>query len=247
MATYIRFAGLILAAWLALGHASPAVAAEITILTEEVPPFNFVQDGEVTGLSAEVTKEIMRRLKVDHPIQVQPWARAYHTVQSMPDVLIFTLARTPGREDQFRWVGVVFSNEYHFYRRKGSGVETASLDEARKVTSIGVYQDDVRHQYLAAQGFTNLDLATTDEENYLKLQGGRVALMVSSPRRLPELAAKTGVPADFLEPVLLLMKTDLCLAFSRQTTDEVFLPWARAFEELKADGFLAHERAKWLK
>ena len=244
---YIRIAGLILSAWLAFDSLSPTEAATITILTEEVPPFNFVQEGKVTGLSAEVAKEIMRRLKVEYPINVLPWVRAYHTVQSMPDVLIFTLARTSEREGLFRWVGTVFTNEYYFYRRKGTDIEAASLDEAGKVASIGVYRDDVRHQYLAAQGFTNLDMANTDEENYLKLHAGRVTLMVSSPRRLPELAAKTGIPANFLEPVLLLMKTDLCLAFSSQTTDEIFQPWARAFEELKIDGFLERERAKWLK
>lgn len=247
MAGHVRVFAAALGAWLALGLSHAALAQEITILTEDVPPFNYVLDGEVVGLSAEAAKEIMRRLGVSHPIRVQPWARAYHAAQNQPDVLIFTIARTPEREGMFRWVGAVFSNEYFFYRKKGSGVAAASLEEARKAPSVGVYRNDVRHQLLEAKGFTNLDVANSDEENYLKLKAGRISLMVSSPLRLPELAAKTGVPADFLEPVGLLMKTDLCLAFSLKTPDEVFEPWAKAFEGLKADGFLARERAKWLK
>jgi polar amino acid transport system substrate-binding protein len=246
MMAHIRITGVALAAWLVLVIAVAAVAQEMVILTEDVPPFNFVQDGEVTGLSAAVAKEIMRRLGVNQPIRVQPWARAYQTAQIQPNVLIFTVARTPEREGLFRWVGAVFINEYFFYRKKGAGVEAASLEEARKAPSIGVYRNDVRHQFLEANGFGNLDVANSDEENYLKLKAGRISLMISTPQRLSSLAGKTGVPADFLEPVGLLLKTELCLAFSRQTGDDVFLPFARAFEELRKEGFLERERAKWL-
>jgi polar amino acid transport system substrate-binding protein len=50
---------------------------ELTILTENLPPLNYVDDGILVGPSVETVKEIQRRIGSNKQIQVYPWARAY--------------------------------------------------------------------------------------------------------------------------------------------------------------------------
>ena len=61
----------------------PAQAGELSILTEEDAPLNFTRDGEVTGISGEIVKEIMRRLEIKASIEVLPWARAYPRLRQL--------------------------------------------------------------------------------------------------------------------------------------------------------------------
>ena len=56
-------------------------AQELTIISEDSPPFNFIKDGVLTGSSTEVVREIMRRLNQTADIQVMTWARGYQLAE----------------------------------------------------------------------------------------------------------------------------------------------------------------------
>ncbi|MCG6919128.1 MAG: ABC transporter substrate-binding protein, partial [Deltaproteobacteria bacterium] len=55
----------------------PALSQELTILTENLPPLNYVENGVLVGPSVETVREIQRRVGSNEEIQVYPWARAY--------------------------------------------------------------------------------------------------------------------------------------------------------------------------
>ena len=57
--------------------AQPVLSGNMTILTENLPPLNYVDDGVLVGPSVEIVREIQRRVGSDAPIEVYPWARAY--------------------------------------------------------------------------------------------------------------------------------------------------------------------------
>ncbi|NNK96304.1 MAG: transporter substrate-binding domain-containing protein, partial [Desulfobacterales bacterium] len=50
---------------------------ELTVLTENLPPLNYVDNGKLVGPSIEIVKEIQKRVGTNEPIHVYPWARAY--------------------------------------------------------------------------------------------------------------------------------------------------------------------------
>ena len=68
---------IITIASLFLFAAQPLFAAELTILTENLPPLNYEKDGELVGPSVEIVREIQSRVGSRDKIQVYPWARAY--------------------------------------------------------------------------------------------------------------------------------------------------------------------------
>ncbi|MGB5746824.1 MAG: transporter substrate-binding domain-containing protein, partial [Desulfobacterales bacterium] len=95
------------------------LAQELTIVSEENPPFNFIKDGILTGSSTEIVREIMRRLNLPAEIQVLTWARGYQLALSRPNVVLFSTARTQEREHLFHWVGPIYKVRFGFYAKRG--------------------------------------------------------------------------------------------------------------------------------
>lgn len=69
-------------------------ADNVLIVTEELPPYNFTDQGTLTGLSTEVVQAVLHQLDLNARFQVMPWARAYELAQSAPNVLIYSITRT---------------------------------------------------------------------------------------------------------------------------------------------------------
>ncbi|MGJ3495438.1 transporter substrate-binding domain-containing protein, partial [Piscirickettsia salmonis] len=50
-------------------------AEQITVMTEEWPPYNYTKSNKLTGFSTEIVRAIMKRLGVEYKIYVYPGAR----------------------------------------------------------------------------------------------------------------------------------------------------------------------------
>lgn len=138
----------------ALTVCSSVYAGDMKILGNESPPGNFTdKKGEITGLSVEFVQEIQRRIGNSTEILLIPWARAYKSALTLPNVVIFSIARTPEREEKFHWIAHVMRKPWAFYGRKGSGMQIKSLEDAKKVKAVGVLRDDIRADWLRQQGF----------------------------------------------------------------------------------------------
>ncbi|WP_163337976.1 ABC transporter substrate-binding protein [Desulfopila sp. IMCC35008] len=101
-------------------------------MTEEYPPYNYTEDGKLTGLSSEVMVEHTNRLGHSGDIEVLSWARAYGLIQKKDGLILYSMTRTEQREDMFKWVGSVASNKWVLFAKKGSGVSVASLEDTKK-------------------------------------------------------------------------------------------------------------------
>ncbi len=221
-------------------------AQELTILTEDMPPYNFVENGTLTGSSVAVTREILNRLGRNETIVEVPWARAYNRGLSEPNVLLLTTVRSKEREHLFQWVGPLSSTRMALYARRDSDISISSLEEARKVGSIGTYRKDIKEQFLKKHGFTNLDSATDPATNLKKLMAGRIDLWSSYDLEVTEQALKAGVdPSEFKE-VFVLDTIGVYFAFSRQTPDTLVAQWRSTFEAMQADGTFYALSSQWL-
>ena len=57
---------------LAFSNSSPA--QNLTVYTEEFPPYNFSEDGRIVGVSTEIVENIMNRTDLDYELAIYPWA-----------------------------------------------------------------------------------------------------------------------------------------------------------------------------
>jgi len=225
-------------------------AEELTIITEQSPPLNYTvggdETGEVTGLSTEIVQAIMEKVGVRSSIRVMPWARGYDMAQKGPMVALYSTTRTEARESLFKWVGPLASKRWVFMARKGSGITLKSLDEAKKVGSIGTYKDDAKEQFLKEQGFVNMDSASNLVSNLKKLMAGRNDLWIVDVDESRSLAKQEGIDPDELEEVFPVREAFLYIAFSQDVSDDLIATWQAAYDELKAEGVVEQITAKYL-
>lgn len=231
----IRRIAVIFLSLLLLGGATTVSGATFEIMTEEYPPFNYTEDGKITGLSTEVVREICKRIGHPDDIEVLPWARAYGLIQKKDGIVLYSMTRTEAREDLFEWVGPVAANKWVLFTKKGSGISVSSLDDAKKIGKIGTYKDDAAESFLKDEGFTNLDSVLKDEQNVPKLMAGRIDLWIVGELQGIHKAKKKGV-SDKLEKVYDVKDTQLYIAFSKGTPQEEIAKWQEALDAMKADG-----------
>jgi polar amino acid transport system substrate-binding protein len=223
----------------------PALCAQLTILTENMPPLNYIENDVLVGPSVEIVKEIQRRVGSHEPIQVYPWARAYKMALEEENVVLFGTTHTQVRDTLFKWVGPLATKRDILVAKKGSGFKINSLEDAKKVGRIGTLRDDTRELLLKSQGFTNLEPVSDEHLNAQKLALGRIDLWAYKKPGLRTICDLAGVDHNELEEVYHLREVNISIAFSNQSADSIVEAWKSAFEAMLADGTIMQIRKKW--
>jgi len=81
---------------------------DMVYVTEEYPPFNYLENGVPSGLSVELIKTACERAGIPFnvgDIRFMAWSDAYRMALSRNNTGLFSMARTPEREPLFRWAG----------------------------------------------------------------------------------------------------------------------------------------------
>ena len=218
---------------------------ELIILTENLPPLNYVENGILVGPSVETVQEIQKRVGSKEMIQVYPWSRAYKMALEQKNVVLFGMTFTKDRQDKFKWVGPLATKRDILVARKDSGVTIDNLEDAKKVKRIGTLLDDTRGQLLESYGFTNLEPVSDEQLNAKKLALGRLDLWAYKIPGLRTVCDLAGVDHTQFREVFHLREIDLMIAFSKKTPDAIVKQWQDAFDALTADGTIMKIRKKW--
>ena len=223
----------------------PALSQELTILTENLPPLNYVENGVLVGPSVETVKEIQRRVGSNEEIQVYPWARAYKMSLEQENVVLFGMTHTEVRHDQFKWIGPLATKRDILVAKKGLGLRIGRLEDAKKVNRIGTLRDDTRERLLKSLGFTNLEPVSDEQLNAKKLILGRIDLWAYKIPGLRTVCELAGVDYNQIEEVYHLREINVDIAFSKKTSDSIVEKWRRAFAGMLTDGTIMQIRKKW--
>ncbi len=107
------FFGIFLLSLFIPGVMAQSIPSDLLIVTEEYPPFNYVENGTLKGISVDFLDSAFSHMGIDIPhdsIRILPWAEAYNTTLSRNNTLLFSTGRLPQREDLFLWAGPVISD-----------------------------------------------------------------------------------------------------------------------------------------
>ena len=213
----------------------------LRVVTELSPPHQTFIDGEVAGISTDLVRAILTEAGVNAQIELYPWARAFRIARAQPNVLIYNMARTSERENEFHWIGTVAAYQLGFVGlTHRSDIKISSLDDARQYT-IAVQRGDLSADFLLNQGFESgqqLVLVADIAESWQLLLNGKVDLVVDDPVALkgmvaamglrqrdvkfiyavPELAQQTWLAASITTPVNVVQQLQLAHHKVAQTT-----------------------------
>lgn len=239
--------------WL-LAFSNSSSAQNLTVYTEEFPPYNFSEDGRVVGVSTEVVEIIMNKTGLDYEISIYPWARTYKYAKDRPNSLIFSISRRTNREDLFKWVGIITPSRHSVFAlgsRTDINIET--LEDLKKHI-IGTTIGDAREAYLLNNGFEEGELQrvggnNANETNYKKLKRGRIDLWPMSEPVAHYIVAQAGDdPGKEIRKVFLFEEMSTggyYIAASLQTPDEIVSKIRVALEEFKKTSEYKDILEKW--
>lgn len=219
-----------------IANISSATETKITLFTEDYqPPFNMLVNEKISGLATELTEELFKRIKIPYEIIMLPWARAVNRTQKEPNTALYITARTPEREQLFKWVGPILKNRWVLYAKKGSNIKISNIEDAKKYV-VGGYNEDGFTSYLLNNGFIrggNLDISLNQKSNILKLENKRIDLWAVGEMQGAWLAKEMNIKN--IIPLYAAKEINLFIAFNKDTDDILINKLNAAFDKMKND------------
>ncbi len=218
--------------------AAPAVAAPLTLLTEENPPFNYTEKGKLLGSAADVVREMATRAGVPVKFEVLPWDAAYVRAQGEKDICLFATARLENRERLFAWIGPIATNLWAVF---GKGDFAPSIRTLKDLSPyrIGTVSRDAKADFLRENGVNDLRAAREDVQNPPRLLLPRdnpdhIDLWITNLYSGRD-AAKAAKVTD-IKLVFIVSEQPMFLACSPQTDRKFVKALGDALETMKTDG-----------
>ncbi len=209
---------------------------KLSFYTEEYPPYNMTQNGELTGIAVDMLTAILERADTEttvSDVKVTPWARGYATAQREPNTVLFSTTRTPQREDKFDWVGPIAATKIGVIGKTSvpaiDGV--GDLADAKTVT----IRDDVAEQLLVKKGLSKdaIHSVASQESIVNLLTRGRVDYWAYETNVARYILKQHDVAADTFETKHVLQEANLYYAFHPDTDPDAIAAFRKAFEAVK--------------
>ena len=214
-----------------------ALATDYNIMSEELPPWNYTENGSPTGVTVEIVREILKIINHPDTIAIYPWARADRMTKDGRDNILFTMARTPEREPDFNWIGPIATEKTYFYKNKDSKLHLENLSDAGDSYIILVTRAFPEQNFLLSKGFNNLYIAQKSIKSFQMLVQNKADLVVSGEFTAKYFINKNLIDGALIERVNIeLLKSDLYIAFSKNIPSNEIIKWQNALNQLKKSG-----------
>lgn len=228
---------LVLISFNANAHDSKSHGADVLKIyaEEDFSPFNYYDDNYVfKGASVEIVDEILEKAKFKHTnIKVIPWARAYHLTQIQPNSLLFSIYKTPLRDDLFEWLGPIAKSKLVLLVKKGHNIDpkTFTIAAVRASASLQTAQDI---------GIPESRIVKLNEVDLgLKLLNlNRVDAWAISLINARKLLKDNNLNMDDFYIYKTMAEREIYFAFNKQTSPDTINFFTEKLEELKKSGFI---------
>ncbi|WP_440805237.1 substrate-binding periplasmic protein [Pseudomonas syringae] len=219
---------------------APAWADHYQVVTEEWAPYNYEENGQLTGMTTEIVRAIMAVSGNDFNIVLAPSMRASHTLQMRPKTIMYSMFRTPEREALYKWVGPIVEESVHPYQL-ATAAPVTSLEQLLHAPQITTRHAGLLPDMLQSLGFKNLDKSAAQSvQLYRMLLNGRTAIIIGDTDAGVAYQSRqlNIAPGTLRQIPIELYRSSLYIAFSRDCEDELVASWARALETLRQSGEL---------
>lgn len=213
-------------------------AKPVRIVTESFAPYNYEVNDEAKGLSSEVVQAVLKQIKLNAAIEFYPWARAYEIARNEKNVLIYSIARIPEREQLFQWVGAIAPYKTSLYKLRANKSVTANSIAQAKQYEIGVSLNDVTLTYLQRHKFASLRTVSSDVLNIRLLANNRIDLIAYEEASFSYTLKMEKLDPSLFERVLRLedLSDQLYMAFGAESDANLVAEFKRGLQAIKENG-----------
>ncbi len=220
---------------------------DLKIITNEEPPQNYTENGQITGIGTDIVKEIQKRVQDRSQIEVYPWARAVAISKRNPNTILFLAGKTKDREPYYTFIGPILAKNYKLYGKANKNYNIDNIEDAKNIEKISCVMDDVREIFMREKGFFNLIYA----EDHLKalqiVLAGKSDLWASSDWESSIQMKSINQAPKKIQAYYTLYKNFNYIAINKKTDPKIIQNWQNAFHEIKQDGTMTKIAKKWSK
>jgi len=225
--------------------------------TEEYPPYNYVENGNLKGVSVELLLAVWKKLglnKTTKDIKVVPWARGVKMIKSKPGTCLFATTITSERKDVLGWKFVYpiplvnEEPENHVIAPKSKSITFDSIEQLKKYKGkFGVVRGDVGEALLLGAGVnsTKLDKAANPISLVKKLDKGRYDLVSYSFTTASAKMKEIGIDPSKYEVIFAFPPKPMGFAFYHSTDHAILKKIQTALDSLHSDGTAEAIRLKY--
>ena len=235
---------LLFCLWFLICINSQGKALSLRIVTEHFPPYNYqTSDHKLAGVMNQIVQVLITRLELQQRIEVLPWARAYKIALEEPDVLIYSILKTPARLHRFHWLSSFLSLDINIYALP----ETINRqkNQLNDVTqhSIGILRASAHENYIRKRFSSherNVITNTSYRQLYQMHQMKRLDLLVAPRKLIKYLNKELQTPAD-KHPLAIFKlpspyQKKLYIALSKGTSMQTVAKVKQALKAMQEDG-----------
>lgn len=223
---------------------SPVMSLEsldvITLGYDDFAPYEFSDDGQMTGFASEVVKEVLLSINVDIAEHKElPWARALSNLEKGRIDALFSIGQDSERSEyayfpeesliKTKWVVFIRAND-------AARIKFNTLNELVKYKGALVRGYNYTKEFWALiNSNENHVLTTTDSQNLKMLAKGRVDYTICELGVGIYYAKELGIynQLKYIEDMP-IKETPQYIAFSKKTVPEVFVQeFSRALSAFK--------------
>ncbi len=234
---------------LLLALCQPVVAKQYTVLTEQLAPVHFEENGEVKGIATEIVQAIFKEANLEPKIEVYPWKRAYSMALKEKNTFIYTINRTEKREDLFKWIGPILPKETNLYKLKSrTDIQIKSIDDVKNYTTAVILGHSLTAKLLSHGFIEGKELITTiGKKQQVKLfLKGNADLITGNQYTIYNSLKAVGVSMSEIEPVFLITRQGYYLGANKNTDDTVINQLEQANEKIQNSDLISELIQKYI-
>lgn len=229
-----------------LGH-----AVDLRLLAAELPPYTYrvpsASESEFPGPGQGVVYEVVEAMAKRIPgqsgvIEFLPWRTAQKIAMTEPGIGILALTRTPEREDKYRWLVRILTDDLILVG--GQGVDVSSLDKVKN-RPTGVLLLSGAQALLTEKGFSRIEPAPEEWINARKLRDRSIDAWLAPRQMVIYAYREVGGDPTVLNIGEIVRPSEIWLAGSKSLSDAEAAKWQKAFQEIRADGTFERIVAKY--
>jgi polar amino acid transport system substrate-binding protein len=236
---------------------TPSETITIQAYCEDYNPYNFEDNGNITGFSVDLLRALGKQADIEISIELVPWKRYLKVVESTPNTLLFTATRNQGREDRFKWVGPIDGRTQKLYKLKEPNydwkmkIDRTSNETALKSIHKNRYQiiavsGDASEKNLTSQGYEVFS-GPKPELNVKQFINERAPFIVNVDISIASKLKMEGRSFSEVEAVAVFNdKYSYYYMVNKDTDTEIVYRLQKALDILKYNGVYKSIKNKWL-
>jgi len=205
-------------------------------LTEGYYPYTFIENGTPKGISVDILRSIASQYGAEIPddhFNFGPWEDVYKKTMTQNGTALAILARSPDRENLFKWAGAVDHTPVVIFTLRKSAEKFRNVSPSEM--KIATITDDIAATTLVKAGGKDIVYSSQPQDQIRMLENGSVNGWAYALLPGRQLISQYAINASDIVSVQTLKNYDFYIAFNRNASPQIISSLQDSMDLLRSE------------